>query len=326
MSTSRPLPNPQVIKNFLNLYKIARDSDRKSFLSGTVAHYAGYAYKKGPVDTQLDEIVNNMQIEAETSQNFDDWFRFIFKLREKAEEAQSLKTKEDTSLLFQSLHGIASYIILYLTENQQDLFLAEIKKLTDDYNKSMLKKNGINTDKNNNGKEVPQLREEINKNILDLAYLADNTYIDMAIQNNLLNKKYYLLPQLKDLSKHDNNKGNYCSKEAKLSLPLYLQRGYIQWLYTYQYQHIFAISLTDFINPEKEKDIQKQIENKLIDQSPTSVIISSITSMFGGSGNNKLPSTQTKPTETTQIYNESEEGKLETVTTPTATPPVYKKK
>src|SRR5688572_20787707 len=112
------LPHPQIIFDYLALYTEERKPRRNSATNSVkygFEKFAYYAYiAPEPADDQLDKIVKEMQAEIATAKTFEDWYKIIFKLRENAEKAQTLKYGGDESLLRQTLHAVANLIICEL--------------------------------------------------------------------------------------------------------------------------------------------------------------------------------------------------------------------
>jgi len=245
----------KVIVSFLNLYLDFRRETRNS-----KTNQIKYALEFGlgkmtghlPVDDRLDKIVNELRAEALSFMRFDDYYQFIFKLREKAEEAQALKMQSDESVLHATLHGLANIVIKDLLENDEDKEfykkITSLEELVEDTKKEIRFSN-----KDRQGKNVPELNKILKETVWRLAQLGEVDCISMAIRYNMLD--YLKIPDITEISDLNYTSANYAA-------PLQLQREFGEKYYAYRYQKFTNIDYRRFKEYAIEKPLEK-LEEKI---------------------------------------------------------------
>lgn len=245
------LPHPQIIFDYLALYTEERKPRRNSTTNSIKYGFEKFAYyacvASEPADDQLDKIVKEMQAEIVTAKTFEDWYKLIFKLRENAEKAQTLKYGGDESLLRQTLHAVANLIICELEKCEFDkdtddykLYTTVLyKKITELQNLERKKKEYIQHCLNvRQGKNVDDANKAYNEVILELALLGITDSVNTARQHQLL--KDYSLPQPTETEEFS------CSDSANYGMPLVLQRKQCEWLYINKFQQLQSVRVSFF--------------------------------------------------------------------------------
>ena len=257
------LPNPQVLLEYLNLYKKYREADRTSTMS-TIK----WAYEKSksvvtsqdPVQEQIDRIIVAVESEVRTAKDFADWFNLIFILRRSATEAKALKYKNDESLLHETLHAMAGFIVFDFNsqETTRNLFAQQVEKLKKEYKDT---KNIINHCLDDrSGKGV----EEQNKKLRDIVL----KFSMLGTDRRMLNKArlFKLLDHLK-VPEPSEIEEYMCDSSVNHHVPLCIQPRFCEWLYAHRYQKsISPVSFSEFTKnaierAEKEK-LKKEQEDK----------------------------------------------------------------
>ncbi|OGT35323.1 MAG: hypothetical protein A3F11_10675 [Gammaproteobacteria bacterium RIFCSPHIGHO2_12_FULL_37_14] len=248
------LPNSDILIAYLDLHPQYRAIDRSS----TIEYFktkkelvTSLFTGELPVVQQLDKIIDDIKAEIRTANAFVDWFKLIFKLRGKADEAQSLKTKSDEpSILSETLHGVAGIIICALEENKD--WYDEIDKLQ----KSKVDqiKYIDYCIKERQGKGVADANTELFKTTRQLALLGDIVSCNEAMQFNLLSIFKVPTPTQIEAFK--------CVDTANHAAPLELQKKFGEWFYGRTFQPLTKISFNEFKEEAKEMMKEKQLENE----------------------------------------------------------------
>ncbi|OGT41082.1 MAG: hypothetical protein A3F42_06565 [Gammaproteobacteria bacterium RIFCSPHIGHO2_12_FULL_37_34] len=255
------LPDPDILTAYLDLHPQYRAPDRNSTIEYfktkkelVTSIFTGMP----PVVQQLDKIIDEIKAEIRTANAFIDWFKLIFKLRIKADEAQQLKTKQDEpSVLSETLHGVTGIIMCELEENKE--WYEEIEKLLNSKNEQIKYiKYCINE---RQGKGVTEANEELFKTTHTLALLGDIVSCNEAVQ-------FKLLPGFK-VPTPTQIESFKCVDTANHAAPLELQRKFGEWFYGYTFQPLTNISFNEFKEKAKEKRMEgeKQQTNADIDNS-----------------------------------------------------------
>lgn len=258
-------PNlPQIIFGFIALYKKHRAEttnvvvdSTKYFFESVISIYT----KTKPVDDQINQMLSEIELQAQTANEFDDFYDLIIKLREKGEHAQTLKWKNEESKLHGLLHALASIIINEYRETE--IFKEKIASLIAEEVK--LKNHILFLTEKKNGVGVKETREERQNIILELAYLENSEYIIQALDNKSL--KSLAEPTIETLATSNFKQPvNYGS-------PIHLQPNYAKGFYAATYQTVTNIGFDDFISEcskmiintdvKKPNNNQQEIEEKL---------------------------------------------------------------
>ena len=252
------LPNPQVLLEYLNLYKKYREADRTSTISN-VKWLAEKAMStvggQDPVLEQIDRIIVAVESEVKTAKDFTDWFNLIFILREKASEAKLLKYKNNESLLHETLHAMAGLIIcdFYGQESTKTLYTQQIDKLKKEYKETKDVIKHCLDDRN--GKGV----EEQNRKLRDIVYrcamLGDDKHmLNKARLFNLID--HLKIPEPTEIEEY------LCDTSVNHGGPLCLQPRFCEWLYERRYHKTIShVSFGEFTKnavDKAEKDKQKK--------------------------------------------------------------------
>lgn len=264
------LPIAQVLLEFLNLYKTYREPDRSSTMGK--AKWLGektlsLATGEEPVVEKIDRIIKSVESEISTAKNFTDWFNLIFMLREQAKLAKSLKyNKNNESLLHETLHAMAGYIICDFNSNEgsKKLFDEQKAQLAAEYNKCREAIKHCLTERK--GKGV----EKQNQNLKDIVY----KFAMLGDDSNMLNEAMLLnliddlkIPDPTEIQEYLPRDSSVETNDVNLGAPLCLQPRFCEWMYLRWYNKTIShVAFHDFSKnaiekPEKEKQ-KKEAEEK----------------------------------------------------------------
>ncbi len=286
----------QLCLDYLMLYPPYREGKR--FSTHNVIKYnlelmASYLTRVEPVDDQLDKALKEIAGEIKTANTFDEFYKLIPHLRQKAEKAKSLKSSIalEESKLFEHFHAVADLIICELAETIQ--FKIKISELEEKLRRATKSVNDCL--EKHQGKGIEDVNKEsdtVIKNVtLELAQLGIIKYINSA--------RLQPLPAAKDLVDLE------CVETASYAAPIYLQKIYCKQLYIIRYQPMMKIDFDRFKQratekvtaAEKEITTEKSHCNGQNDSPPSS------TTKLGTSSNSGVFS-QSKPKLTKSKSNE----------------------
>ncbi len=191
-----PLPNPNVLDGFIDLYKNYRQKDTKPMsMSGKMLTAAGNVANSligGNTDTQIIQICNGMKNKFKEKYTVEKWLEVAHDLAESALASQKAKSPilinlgltEPDSKLCNTLHALRTYIIHKITSDADLLveYLHIINKELQALQK--LKEKLISTREEHN--DVAELSNDLEKKLLKLAHLGHRPAIHEAIDRKLL--------------------------------------------------------------------------------------------------------------------------------------------
>ncbi len=185
------------------------------------------------VPTQLNKIVENIEVIIKNTTKYQEFYDLIFKLRNNAELAQSFKKNTGESLLRQTLHAMASFIIDHFEEAEHPQFMRRKKFLIEEI-KSIKQK--IEESLSKQGIDIDHWNNELKEKTRELAYLNEIHYINEARLYHLIPEKDFDVAQ--DFKLHLNrvNKG----------IPSFLHKDYHLVVYKLFYQKTIAIDFNTF--------------------------------------------------------------------------------
>jgi hypothetical protein len=223
---SYPLPHPELMIDYLDLYPVYRKDQRSSYLNAAKYGYEKLVSKvtgKPPVDDQLDDMVKKRREDMEDASSFEDWYRLIFELRINAETAQTLKYGGDESVLRSTLHACANLIIDELERcNVLANKIVELKCRAELKVKEIAKNHELHKDNSKSNADY-------NKVVLELARLGVVEFVNIAMQHKLL-------PTLNIPQEQEMKELGLTSPPVDMSVPILLHRNQAEWFYRFKYQ------------------------------------------------------------------------------------------
>ena len=261
------LVNKQVLLEYLDLYSKQREPHAVGLLQ---------SYYSNSITDKLGTIVASIRAEIETAKTNENWINLIFKCREEAINAQLQKMKPEASLLFETLHGLASLIICQFkgydfknTLNNDKAPLDAISKEIDKLNAALTecRSNQKICFRENRGINIESYNDQEKKLLLKTAYLCDPDSFNEAKKQNLFpsfNPTYLSTLDLYVRPTAVDTKNYNCSESANYGHPLFLQEQYCKWLFDTEFKPKLQFSFSEFIEKAiKNGSAQEQAQEAL---------------------------------------------------------------